>query len=64
MAKYKEGTYQKCYFRGGSNIDLSLILCEDNIVIPSMLQSYLLHWYYLLCPGMDRSEATIRQHLY
>ena len=34
MAKYKEGIYHKCYVRGGSNIGLNLITCEDNIVIP------------------------------
>ena len=34
MAKYKEGIYHKCYVRGGSNIGLNLITCEDNLVIP------------------------------
>ena len=66
MAKYKEGTYQKGYFHGGSNIDINLITCEDNIVIASIIQSYELNWYrvYLLHPGMDRTEVTISQHLY
>ena len=27
--KYKDGTYQKCYLRGGSNIDIRLITCKD-----------------------------------
>ena len=38
----------------------------DKIVIPSKLQSYVVHWYhtYLLHPGMDRTEAMICQHLY
>ena len=66
MAKYKYGTYHKGYFRGGSNIDINLITCKDKFVIPSKLQSYIVHWYhtYLLHPGMDRTEAMISQHLY
>ena len=49
MAKYNEGTYHSCSFRGVSNIDIA---CEDNIVIPSIIQSCILHWYhmYLLHP--------------
>ena len=66
IAKYKTGTYQKGYFCGGSNIDLNLITCKNNIVITKILQSYVLHWYhtYLLHPGMDRTEAMICQHFY
>ena len=39
---------------------------EYNIFIPSILQNYVLHWYYkyLLHPGMDITEAMIFQHLY
>ena len=37
MAKYKEGMYHKSSFRGGSNVDLILKMCEDNIVILSIL---------------------------
>ena len=60
--KYKNGTYHKCYFLGGSNIDLS----KDKIVVMSKLQSCVLHWYhtYLLHPGMYRTEAMIHQRLY
>ena len=38
----------------------------DKIVIPSILQSYVLHCYhmYLLHPGMEITEAIICQHLY
>ena len=45
---------------------LNLQMCDNKILIPSKLQSYVLHWYhtYLLCPGMDRTEAIICQHLY
>ena len=66
IAKYKDGTYHKGYFRGGSNIGLNLKICEDKIFVLSKLQSYILHWYhmYLLHPGMDRSKAMICQHLY
>ena len=38
IAKYKYGTYHKGSFRGGSDIDLKLIRCKDNIVIKSKLQ--------------------------
>ena len=66
MANYKDGTYDKYYFCGGSNINLNFITCEDNIFIPTMIQSYVLNWYhmYLLHPGMGRMEAKIIQHLY
>ena len=58
--------YHKGSFRGGSNFDLKLITCNDNIVIPLKLQSYVLHWYhmYLLHPLMDRTEDKIIQILY
>ena len=42
--KYKDGTYHKGYFRGVSNIHLSLITCKDTIFITSKLQCYVLHW--------------------
>ena len=65
-AKYEMGRYHKVSFCGGKNIYLNLITCEDNIFIPSILQSYVLHWYhtYLFHPGVDRTEVMIRQHLY
>ena len=58
--------YRKGYFCGGRNIDLNLIMCEDNIFIPSKLKIYVLHWRhtYLLHTVMDRTEANICQHLY
>ena len=66
MAKYKNGTYHKGSFCGSINIDNKLIMCEDNIFIPSKIQSFVLHWYhiYLLHPGMDKTEAIICQHFY
>ena len=47
-------------------INLNLITCEDNIVIPLILQSYVLHWYhtYPLHTRMDRTELTICQNFY
>ena len=36
-AKYDMGMYHKGYFCGGSNINIKLIMCEDNIVITSIL---------------------------
>ena len=65
-AKYIDGMYKHGYLRGGSNIDLKPLTCKDNIVIPSKLQSYVVHRYhtYLFHPVMDRTEAMIRQHLY
>ena len=66
ITTYKDGMYHNGYFRGGSNIDLKIIMCKDNIVIPSILQNYVLHWYhaYLLRSGMDRTETNIHQHFY
>ena len=46
IAKYKYRTYNKVYFRGGSNNNLNLITCEDNIFIPSKFQSCVIHWYH------------------
>ena len=35
ISKYKNGTYHKGSFCGGSKIDIKIRTCEDNIVIPS-----------------------------
>ena len=66
MAKYKDVTHNKGYFCGGSNENIKLITCKNKIVILSKIQSYVLNWYhkYLLHPVIDRTEATIFQHLY
>ena len=66
MDKYKYDSYDKGYFRGGSNININIITCEDNIVILSIIQKYVLHWYhtYLLNIVMDITEAVMSQHLY
>ena len=66
MAKYKNGTYHKGYFRGGSNDNLNFITCKDRLFIPSKLKSYVLYCYhtYLLYPGMDITKAMVFQNLY
>ena len=66
IAKYKYCTYYKGSFCGGSNICINLITCKDDIVIPSTLWSYVLHYYhtYIFHPEMDRTEAMICQHFY
>ena len=46
LAKYTIMAYHKGSFRGGSNINLSLTMCEVTIVIALILQRYVLHWYY------------------
>ena len=60
------GTYHKGSFRGGSNIYLNLITCDDKVFIPSIIQSYILHWYhtYIFHLGMDITDAMVSQHLY
>ena len=64
--RYKYGKYHTCSFHGGSNKYLSVIMCEDRIVILEILQSYVLHRQhaYLIHPGMYRTEAIICQNLY
>ena len=61
MDKYEDCTYHKGSFRRVSISDLKLITCEDRIIIPSKLQSCMLHWYhtYLLHTVMDITEAMI-----
>ena len=58
-------SYHTKSFRGGGT-DIDLICRNDKIVIPKVLQKCVLNWYhtYLLHPGRDRTEETIRQHLY
>ena len=58
--------YYKVFLTGDSNIDLRLITWEYKIVITSILQNYVLHWYhmYLLHPVMNRTEVIIFRHFY
>ena len=66
MAKYHMGTYNIVSFHEGSNIYINLIMCKNMFFIPSIIQSYVLHWYhtYLIHPVMDRTVAMIHQYLY
>ena len=60
-------SYHTKSFRGGGT-EIDLICRSDKIVVPKALQNYVLEWYhnhtYLLHPGQDRTELTIKQHLY
>ena len=63
--KLKNNTYHTKDFRGGGKVRM-LICHDDKIVVPKILQKYVVQWYhnYLLHPGAVRTEETIRQHLY
>ena len=65
MDKYKNCTYKTSSFRGGSNIDFSLIMCEYKTVITLILQSYVLNnnCKYLLHARMDITKKMISKHL-
>ena len=43
IAKNNNGMYHKGYSCGGSNIDVRLIMCKDEIFITSIIQNYVLH---------------------
>ena len=55
--------YQLRSFRGGDR-PYQLICWSGKIVVPSTLQQHVVDWYHTtLChPGINRTEATIRQH--
>ena len=46
MAEYNIGTYPIGSFIGGSNIDLKILTCKDDIVIPLLLQTCIFNWYH------------------
>jgi hypothetical protein len=52
-------------FHGGG-ICWSLICYNDKIVVPKHSQQHVIDWYHItLChPGINRTEATITQHLF
>ena len=66
----KANTFITSTFRcGGEKSDRAVQLVTDKqgkIVVPESLQARLLEWYhtFLLHPGQDRTESTIRQHFY
>ena len=61
----KFANYYTKYFCGGGNIFM-LICKNDKIVVPTILQKYVVNWYhtYLLHPVTERTEATISQKYY
>jgi transposase InsO family protein len=63
LAKAKQGIYTSRTFRGGGK-PIPLIVHNDRIVVPKVLQNRVVEWYHVnLChPGLTRTEATIRQH--
>ena len=60
-----QGRYSTQSFHGGGK-SRHLICHNGLIVVPFSLQQRVVEWYhtYLLHPGADRTEATIRQHLW
>ena len=64
-AKLKDNVYHTKDFRGGGTTRM-LICHDDKIVVPKILQKYVVRWYHnhLLHPGAVRTELTIRPHLY
>ena len=58
----KFANYYTKYFCGGGNI--FMFICKnDKIVVPKILQKYVVNWYhtYLLHTSMEHTEATISQ---
>ena len=67
----KSNGFTKEIFYGGRRTaksigKLNLICYKGKIAIPEALQQSVLSWYHIpLCyPGMTRTEATIKQHLW
>ena len=60
--KIKNSEYIKVSFRGGQNT-IKLVTLNNKIVIPQLLQIYVLKWYhtYILHIGKDRTEEIIFQ---
>jgi len=61
----KNSKYQLKDFHGGGT-SRSLICYNNKIVVPKHLQKHVIDWYHItLChPGINRTEATITQHLF
>ena len=53
--KLKCETYKRYDLSGGRNTHYNIIICKDEIIIPSKLKIYVFNWYhtYILNPGMD-----------
>ena len=65
MERLNSVEYVKGSFRGGRNT-INFATFNDKIVIPQLLQRYVVKWYhmYLLHKLLDRTEAMIFKHLY
>jgi hypothetical protein len=65
LNKLNNGQYHLQAFVGGE-LSIELISYQNKIVVPRKLQSHMIQWYheYLLHPGLNRTEETIRQHFY
>ena len=63
VEKLKFANYHTKYFCGGRNTFM-LIYKNDKIVVPTILQKYVVHLHhtYILHPGTERIEDTISQH--
>jgi RNase H-like domain found in reverse transcriptase/Integrase zinc binding domain len=61
----KTTQHQLKSFHGG-DIAYKLMCHNDKIIVPKSLQKYLMEWYhqYLLHPGMNRTNETIKQHFW
>jgi len=64
-AKKSKDKYTLTPFRGGGK-SRDLLCYKDKIVIPKSLRGRVTHWYhhFLAHPGINRTEETIRQHLW
>ena len=53
-------------FHRGAGKTIDLICHNSKIVVPTTLQKRIMEWYhlFLLHPGINRTEETIRQHLW
>jgi Integrase zinc binding domain len=62
---HKDCKYQLKDFHGGGT-SRSLMFYNNKIVVPKHLQKHVIDWYHItLCQsGINRTEATITQHLF
>ena len=65
LAALKRGKCSVTAFHGGET-SIDLIACKEKIVVPEALRDRAVHFYNtcLLHPGINRTEATIAQHLW
>ena len=64
LKQLKKGRYNINAFRGG-DVTRDLICHNGKIVVPMSLRQRIVEWYhvYLLHPGLNRTEESIKQHL-